>query len=293
MNILTFDIEEWFHILDNESTKTAKEWELYEPRIIENMQRIFDLLDKHQQKATFFCMGWIAEKYPNIIKEIDARGFEIGSHTHMHQLIYEQSPEEFKLDLEKSINAIGGITGKKVRVFRAPGFSIKEENIWAFKIMAGLGIEVDCSVFPAARSHGGLPNFTSATPVIIEMEGVQLKEFPINTFPIFGKEVIFSGGGYFRLFPYFILKRFTQQSDYVMSYLHPRDFDAGQPMIKELSLIRRFKSYVGLKSALGKLDKWLTDFEFIDLDTAEKRVDWSQVPVVTLATSKDINENVE
>lgn len=280
MNILTFDIEEWFHLLDNDSTKTEYEWNHFEPRIHANIQRIFNMLDKHNQKASFFCMGWMAERFPEVIREIVDRGYEIGSHTHLHQLVYEQSPLEFKNDVEKSIKTLEDVSGKKVRYFRAPGFSIVEENLWAFEILADLGIEIDCSVFPAHRSHGGLPNFSSSGPTIIEYAGKQMKEFPINTYKILGKDIIFSGGGYFRIIPYHFLKKYTEKSLYLMSYLHPRDFDSEQPIIKELSLARKFKSYVGLKSAMPKLDKWLTDFDFVDLNEADSLVDWNKVKII-------------
>ena len=280
MNILTFDIEEWFHLLDNDSTKTEYEWNHFEPRIHANIQRIFNMLDKHNQKASFFCMGWMAERFPEVIREIVDRGYEIGSHTHLHQLVYEQSPLEFKNDVEKSIKTLEDVSGKKVRYFRAPGFSIVEENLWAFEILADLGIEIDCSVFPAHRSHGGLPNFSSSGPTIIEYAGKQMKEFPINTYKILGKNIIFSGGGYFRIIPYHFLKKYTEKSLYLMSYLHPRDFDSEQPIIKELSLARKFKSYVGLKGAMPKLDKWLTDFDFVDLNEADSLVDWNKVKII-------------
>jgi polysaccharide deacetylase family protein (PEP-CTERM system associated) len=282
MNILTFDIEEWFHILDNESTKTINEWKNYEVRIHQNMERIFSILDKTNQKATFFCLGWIAETYPEIIKEIVTRGYEIGTHTSMHQLIYEQTPKEFAKDMEHSVKTLEDLTGQKVKYFRAPGFSITEDNKWAFEIMAAQGIEVDSSVFPAPRAHGGLPSYKQPVPSILKYNGIELKELPINYTSILGKSVIFSGGGYFRLFPYPLIKHWTQKSDYVMSYLHPRDFDAEQPVIKELSLPRKFKSYVGLKGATAKLEKWITDFEFVDVGTAVNQIDWENVPVVEL-----------
>ena len=282
MNILTFDIEEWFHILDNESTKTINEWKNYEVRIHQNMERIFSILDKTSSKATFFVLGWIAETYPEIIKEIVTRGYEIGTHTSMHQLIYEQTPKEFAKDLEHSVKTLEDLTGQKVKYFRAPGFSITEDNKWAFEIMAAQGIEVDSSVFPAPRAHGGLPSYKQPVPSIIKYNGIELKELPINYTSILGKSIIFSGGGYFRLFPYPLLKHWSKQSDYVMSYLHPRDFDAEQPVIKELSLPRKFKSYVGLKGATAKLEKWITDFDFIDIATAVNQIDWKNVPVVEL-----------
>ena len=121
---------------------------------------------------------------------------------------------------------------------------------------------------------------SSSEPTIIEYAGKQIKEFPINTYKILGKDIIFSGGGYFRIIPYHFLKRYTEKSLYVMSYLHPRDFDSEQPIIKELSLARKFKSYVGLKGAMPKLDKWLNDFDFVDLNEADILIDWDKVKII-------------
>lgn len=303
MNILTFDIEEWFHLLDNESTKTINEWKNYEVRIHQNMERIFNVLERTKTKATFFCLGWIAETYPEVVKEIIERGYDVGTHTRMHQLVYEQTPAEFEQDLEYSIKTLEDITGQKVKYFRAPGFSITENEKWAFEILVKHGIEVDCSIFPAPRAHGGFPSYKSPVPSIIKLSnksseiasphrpspppsggvsGGSLLELPINYTSVLSKPIIYSGGGYFRLFPYPFIKKWTKEADYVMSYLHPRDFDAEQPVIKELSTFRKFKSYVGLKGATSKLEKWLTDFEFVDIQTAVKQIDWNQVPMVEI-----------
>lgn len=282
MNILTFDIEEWFHILDNNSTKTEVDWAKYPSRIHENMERIFQLLEETNQQATFFCLGWVARKHPDIIRAISNRGFEIATHSDLHQLAYEQSRSEFKNDLETSIKALEDITGKKIRAYRAPGFSIKQENKWVFEVLIENGIEVDCSVFPAKRSHGGFEQFGVAEPCWIDIDGHRLKEFPINTVNGLGKSLIFSGGGYFRLIPYPILQQLTKRSNYVMTYFHPRDFDANQPMIEELSRLRKFKSYYGLSGCLDKLKELMTDFPFIDLATAEQLVNWDQAKIVKL-----------
>tara|TARA_B100001769_G_C22112478_1_gene602320 strand:- start:2834 stop:3682 length:849 start_codon:yes stop_codon:yes gene_type:complete len=282
MKILTFDIEEWFHILDNQTTKTEKNWNLYEKRIDQNMDKIFRFLELNNLKATFFVVGWIAEKYPHIVKKIDSLNFEIGSHTHYHQLMYEQSRKEVSYDLEKSIYTLENITGKKVRCFRAPGFSITEKNKWAFEVLIDKGITHDCSVFPASRAHGGIPSYRLAIPSKLKYNGLELKEFPINTTKFFTKNWIFSGGGYFRLTPYNLIKYWTSKSEYVMTYFHPRDFDPSQPVIKELSYYRKFKSYVGLNNSLIKLNKWVNDFEFIDIKKADDMINWDKVPIVNI-----------
>jgi len=282
MNILTFDIEEWFHLLNNESTKTERDWQKYEPRIVQNMEKIFKILEDTNTKASFFVLGWIAEKYPNVVREICDRGYEIGSHTNFHQLVYNQDRNSFFQDVDRSIKTLEDISGKKIKMFRAPGFSITEENLWAFEVLHELGIEIDSSVFPASRAHGGMPKYGVAQPSVLKYKGAQLKELPINTTSIFNTPLIFSGGGYFRLLPYPVIKHLTKSSDYVMSYFHPRDFDFNQPLIKELSIQRKFKSYVGLKNAEIKLRKWITDFEFVDINKANDTINWNNVKTVEL-----------
>ena len=282
MRVLTFDIEEWFHILDNNSTKNENDWINYESRIHSNMDKIYEILDATNSKASFFVLGWIAEKYPELIREICDRGYEIGSHTHLHQLVYEQDRKTFYQDVDRSIKTLEDISGKKVRMFRAPGFSITETNKWAFEVLYELGIEIDSSVFPARRSHGGFAQYGTAEPSILKYNGTQLKEFPINAYSVLTKPIIFSGGGYFRLFPYNVIESFTKKSSYVMSYFHPRDFDPTQPIINDLSLQRKFKSYVGLNASQKKLITWLHDFDFTDISDANDSIDWHKVKQIEL-----------
>jgi len=156
MRILTFDIEDWFHILDHAKTASPTTWDKFEPRIRQNMEKIFRLIDDTNSKATFFCMGWVAEKYPDVIRDIDQAGFEIGSHSNFHQLAYQQTPEEFRNDLKTSICNIEDLISKKVRAYRAPGFSITENNKWAFDVLIEEGIEIDC-VFSGGGYFRALP----------------------------------------------------------------------------------------------------------------------------------------
>jgi len=280
MKILTFDIEEWFHILDNDATKTEADWEGFESRIHLNMDKIHSMLD--DQKATFFCLGWVARKFPEVLKEIDRRGHEIATHSDLHQLAYEQNRQTFEQDLERSIKSIEDVIGKKVRAYRAPGFSLMAQNKWVFEVLMKNGIEIDASIFPAERSHGGFAQFGHAEPCWIDIDGMRMKEFPINLSSFAGKNLIFSGGGYFRLFPYPLMDAMTKNSDYVMTYFHPRDFDAEQPMVPGLNFVRKFKSYYGLKGCLSKLDKLIKKYEFVDIRTAEASIDWEMAKVVKL-----------
>ena len=274
MKILTFDVEDWYHLLAVDSAKTVTEWNRYESRLNQNMERIFSVLEKHRAGATFFCLGWVVEKLPDIIRTIDKLGYEIGSHGHMHKLVFEQDQRGFRADVERSIKTIEDLIGKKVRIFRAPGFSI---TTWAVAILADLGIEIDSSVFPGIRGHGGFPSYGASSPNILNCGGIKIKEFPISTKMVFSKKIFFSGGGYFRLLPYSLIKSWSGKADYVMTYFHPRDFDPGQPVVPGLPLHRRFKSYVGLSRSKKKLERLLADFRFTDIGTACKAIDWKTV----------------
>jgi len=281
MRILTFDIEDWFHLLDISSTANASEWASFEPRIHEGVERLIETTLQHGHKATFFCLGWVAEKYPEVIRRIDAEGFEIASHAHTHRLAYQQSPAEFRDDIKRSIQTLEDIIGKKVKSFRAPGFSIVPGMPWAFETLIELGIETDSSVFPASRGHGGFADFGTAKPVIIDCAGGTLKEFPISLGSILSKQIVFSGGGYFRLLPYRTIQHLTLKAEYLMTYFHPRDFDPEQPVL-ELPLHRRFKSYVGLKGAHAKFSRWLAENQFIDMATADALTDWNSLPRILI-----------
>ena len=281
MRVLSFDIEEWFHLLDHPETRSEAQWKNFEARFERNLERVLSIVARCDVGATFFCLGWVAEQYPHLIRKISDSGYEVACHSSRHQLAYQQTSDEFRADFRAARDAISDATGVAVDTYRIPGFSLTQESIWALDILGEEGVEVDCSVFPAVRGHGGLPQFTRAEPCVVRTgQGHTLKELPLNTRSILGNKVVFSGGGYFRLFPYWLLKKLFADSEYVMTYFHPRDFDADQPMIPNLSASRRFKSYVGLRGAEAKLVRLLNDFRFVDVRTAVSRVDWDTAPVV-------------
>lgn len=275
MNILTFDIEDWYNL---DFISEDFDWDKHEVRIYEGVYRILDELDKQQLKGTFFCLGWLAENHPDVIKEIDKRGHEIGCHSYQHQLSFRFSREEFVNDTLKAKHLLEKVIGKQVNKFRAPGFSITKNNKWALEELINMGFEYDASMFPAAHDYGGMPSYGSAEPKMIVLEdGRSIKEFPINTKLYMNKHLVFSGGGFFRLLPYSVIKKWSKQSNYIMTYFHPRDFDSGQPTMSNLPLMRKFKSYVGIKGAFKKFQNYLNDFDFIDIDKADKMIDWTKV----------------
>lgn len=282
MRILTVDVEDWFHILDHPQTAAEDSWKQFEPRVEAMTISLLDLFGNHDKKATFFVLGYVAQKHPELVQEIVRRGHEVGTHSHLHQLVYNQSPDEFEADLVRSMDAIVRAGAHPPRCYRAPGFSITQDALWAFDVLARNGIEVDCSIFPARRAHGGLPNFPHGNPCIIEApNGQALRAFPMSSFSIAEVPFVFSGGGYFRLAPGGLINLLTSRSKYMMTYFHPRDFDPSQPIAPALGAIRKFKSYVGLSTARSKLHNLLNSFEFISVEQAESLVDWDKAPRVT------------
>lgn len=288
MKILTFDIEDWFHILNHSTTRTESDWGRYPSRIHGNVSRILDLLDETGQKSTFFCLGWVGRRFPEVIRDIADRGHEIGTHSFSHQLVFEQSPSEFAEDLRLSIDTLSDIIGKPIRSYRAPGFSVKKDDVWVFEELISAGIEVDCSVFPASRAHGGFPEFGAGYPAMIHTPSGSIKEFPMNTAWVLGKPLVFSGGGYFRLIPYNVLTALIKRSPYVMTYFHPRDFDPDQPVIQDLSAMRKWKSYYGLRTSERKLRRLVVEHDFMSLSEAEALMDWDGVARVNFGLTAPV-----
>jgi len=273
MNVLTFDIEDWYNC---DFITPDFNWDKYEVRIYDGVGRILEELTKRELKATFFCLGWIAEKHPNVIRRIHDHGHHIGCHSYQHELSFRFDRKSFKKDTEKAKNLIEAVIGASINAFRAPGFSITEKNSWAFEVLTELGFEYDCSIFPATHDYGGFARYGKVEPAILDLpNGKQLKEFPISVQSVFGKKWVYSGGGFFRIFPYWLIKYWTSRSAYTMTYFHTRDFDPDQPMIKSLPVMRKFKSYVGLSKAFPKFQRLLNDFDFVSVEGADKLVDWN------------------
>lgn len=279
LNILTFDIEEWYHF---DIFSTEDKWLDYPPRIDLYLPRVLDKLDDHETKATFFCLGWIARTYPQVLKQIKQRGHEIACHSDKHFFVREMTPESFNQDLRQALDSIENVIGEKVTSFRAPAFTISEDATWAFEVLAKNGIENDCSIFPTTRSFGGFPSFGEAKPTLIIYKDYKIKELPINSATLFGKQIVFGGGGYFRLFPYSVIKKWMNQSDYNITYLHMRDFDYEQPRFKYLSKPRYFKSYYGIRQAYPKFEKMLADFKWISVGQAIQQIDFNAIRELVL-----------
>jgi len=280
MNLLTFDVEDWYNC---DFIIPDFNWDKYEVRIYEGVDRILEELAGRNLKGTFFCLGWIAEKHPKVIQKIHQQGHHIGCHSYQHELSFRFDRKGFKKDTEKSKKLIEDLIGEQIDSFRAPGFSITENNAWSLEVLTELGFQYDCSLFPAIHDYGGFPSFGKAEPTLLILpNGALLKEFPINIYKLLGYDLVFSGGGFFRLFPYKFIKRWSLKSPYLMIYFHPRDFDPEQPMINSLPLMRKFKSYIGLKGAFSKFQRMLNDFEFISVKEADALIDWGKTRIINL-----------
>lgn len=292
MNILTFDIEEWFLEKKNHSGREFryKEFDDY-------LGKILDLLDDLNIKATFFCLGKVATDFPYVIKKIVEHGHEIGCHSNEHVWLNKLSQEKVRKDTHDAVAALEDLTGKKVLSYRAPAFSIGEKNKWALEILAENGILRDSSVFPASRDFGGFASFTSKGPAIIQYNGIQIKEFPIPTVTFLGKEIAYSGGGYFRFLPYPFVKKSVRNTDYTMAYFHlgdimkntngmmsPTDHENYYKEKGSLKnrLVRYVKSSLGTSKALGKMAGFIRDFDFVSVEQANEIIDWNQSKTVSL-----------
>lgn len=269
--ILTVDLEEWFHLLDCKEVGEADQWLGLESRVVENTHRLLDLFDQHSVKASFFVLGWVAEHYPALIRQIQTRGHEIGCHSHWHTLVWTQTPEAFRQETLRALNTLADTTGQPIQMYRAPGFSIRSDCLWAFEILAELGITLDASVFPGRHAHGGLGQRYPATPFRLETPSGPLLEFPVSLARVGPLDFAYAGGGYFRMLPEWAIRYPFRTRPYTMTYFHPRDFDPGQPRLQGMGASRSFRAYVGLSHSAQKLSNLLKEFRGISIGEFAQR----------------------
>lgn len=293
MNLLTFDIEEWYLNLQKNGPKDKNvEYDTY-------LNAILAKLADNQLKATFFCVGEMGRLFPHVIRKIQSEGHEIGCHSNIHTWLNKMSVDECREDTRCAIDSLEQCIGSKVKSYRAPAFSVGADNTWAFQILSEYGIELDASVFPLKRDFGGFENFGQKQPCIISYNGLKIKEFPVNTSRLLGKEIVYSGGGYFRFYPYRIVNSLLEKSPYSMCYFHIGDLlpDAQKVMSKKqyesyfkergtllTRYLRYFKSNIGKKNAFDNMCKLLDNkgLKFVNIQEADKLIDWERVDVVKL-----------
>lgn len=259
-NILSVDIEEWFHPEAIQHLFESDSWESNETRVEANVNILLNLFNRKNATATFFVLGWVARKHPKMIKKIIEEGHEIASHGNSHKMITQLSPKEFEKDLQESIRILEDVTGQKVLGFRAPTFSIVKETQWAWEIMLKLGLKYDSSVYPIWHDRYGIPDAPRSYYTCLEKDGQQLLEFPMPTLKIFHKNFPFGGGGYLRIFPLwftrYAIKKFNQEGKPAIIYMHPWEFDPNQPKL-ELGFLQGKRHYYNISKNKLKLTKLL------------------------------------
>jgi polysaccharide deacetylase family protein (PEP-CTERM system associated) len=260
-SIFSVDVEDWFHILDDPSVPTIDQWAALPSHVEKNFSKLLDIFSEKNVQATCFFLGWVAERFSHLVKDAAARGHEIASHGYGHRLIYEQSRGDFYEDVRRARLLLEDISGGEVVGYRAPGFSTTEETPWFFDALAEAGYQYDSSVFPAQRGHGGMPQGRREPHRIGDHGG--LLEVPITVADLLGRPMCFFGGGYLRLFPYWLIHRMALQvlgeGRPVVFYIHPREIDPDHPRLP-MSRKRQFKSYVNLETTEVKVRRVLQDF---------------------------------
>jgi len=264
VNIMTVDVEDWFHILDVEAGYGRSDWASLESRVERNTQRLLELFEAASARATFFIVGWVAERHPGLVRSIHEAGHEVGSHTYWHEIVHRHDVDSLTADLRRSKQLVEDATGAPVRGFRAPGYSITPQTAWALDIVVDSGFEYDASVCPGVASHGGFPS-APTHPHVLRCNTGDLLELPSATIPGPKARIPYAGGGYFRLLPYSLIRAAARRENRMgwptNVYLHPREIDVDQPRMT-LPLLRRFKYYVGVSTAERKLARLLAEFEF-------------------------------
>ena len=290
MNILTFDIEEWYleTILHGGRAFRFKQFD-------DTFGKVLNELDRHGIKATFFCVGKLAVDFPEVVREIAKRGHEVGCHSNLHTWLNKMTEEQLKVDTTDALKALENVSGQKVVSYRAPAFSITKDNKWAVNVLAECGILNDASIFPTNRDFGGYKGFPQETPCIIKHDGATLNEYPISLTSFMGKSLAYSGGGYFRLLPYWFVSNTIKKREYNICYFHlndlidqkiafmrKEDFEEyfKEPGTLKNRIMRYVKSNIGTGDAYGKLNSLLNDHSFTNI--RDCGIDWAKVKTIEL-----------
>ena len=293
-NYLTIDVEDYFQVHALSKVIKPEDWDRYECRVEKNTYYILDLLDSYRStqnsyRATFFVLGWIAERYPKLIKDIHGRGHEIASHGYAHQVIYNQTPQEFRQDIGRAKKILEDLIGSEVIGYRAPTYSITQKTLWALNILAEEGYKYDSSVFPIKHDYYGIPSAprfpfiwklsNGKGPEVIESSEFKIQhskfhtllEFPMSTVSILNRRFPCSGGGYFRILPYFLtrlfLDRINNEGKSFIFYLHPWELDPGIPVVRDISFLSKFRTYVNLSKTKIRFRRLLKDFKFVPVSS--------------------------
>jgi polysaccharide deacetylase family protein (PEP-CTERM system associated) len=265
LNALTVDVEDYFHPNAMDGVTEPSRWDAMPHRVEANTHRLLDLLDQHRVRATFFVLGWVAERCPQLIREIACRGHEIGCHGFAHRLVYRLGPDGFRADVSRARRLLQDLAGQPVAGFRAASYSIVTETMWALDVLIDLGFTYDSSVFPIRHDLYGIPEF-SRVPVRLRRPGGEIVEIPASTVRLFGRNWPIAGGGYLRILPYALtrcaLRRLNRREGMPgMVYVHPWEIDPAQPRLPA-PLAARVRQYTNLHRTEGRLRALLRDFRF-------------------------------
>jgi polysaccharide deacetylase family protein (PEP-CTERM system associated) len=262
LNGLSFDVEDWFQVENLKSVISRNDWDSCELRVVQNTRKILHILRNHNTRATFFVLGWIAEKCPDLVEEIAAEKHEIASHGYDHELVYNLTPEQFESDLRRSREVLESITHTPIMGYRAPSFSLTPKSQWAVDILKKAGFAYDSSIFPTSFHNRYGFNGTSTLPFRFSNG---LVELPLSTYKLFGSRFPVGGGGYFRLLPFSLVRRLfrklNSQAKSIIFYLHPWELDPNQPRMN-IRTDYRFRHYINLHKTQHRLERLLIEFRF-------------------------------
>jgi polysaccharide deacetylase family protein (PEP-CTERM system associated) len=267
LNALTVDVEDYFHVAAFEKQITPADWQDMTPRVDRNTRVLLDQFDRNNAKATFFFLGWVAERFPDLVKEVQRRGHEVASHGFSHTRVHQQTPVEFRDDVVKAKDILEQLIGEPVIGYRAPSFSINKQSEWAFEILKDIGHVYSSSTYPIKHDLYGVPDWPQQP--YMRPEGIW--EIPMPTLTMFGRQLPIAGGGYFRLMPYWLssklISKFIQEDRMpYMFYFHPWEVDPDQPRVAGAGSKSKFRHYVNLDKMEGKLDSLLTQFNWGSLE---------------------------
>jgi polysaccharide deacetylase family protein (PEP-CTERM system associated) len=263
---LTVDVEDWYQVSAFDDIVDRAQWDTYDSRVVANTERLLDLFDRHGTRATFFTLGWVAERHPELVATLHARGHEVASHGSDHHLVHGMTPETFAADLERARRALEAASPAPVRGFRAPSFSITRGTPWAYDVLREAGYAYSSSVFPVRHDRYGIPDFPRGPVRVEDGEGGAIWELPMTTWRVLGRNVPASGGGWLRLLPPAVIRRGLGQAEADgrpgMLYLHPWEIDPEQPRLAAASRMARFRHTVNLHRTADRLDALLGRYAF-------------------------------
>jgi polysaccharide deacetylase family protein (PEP-CTERM system associated) len=264
---MTVDVEDYYHVAAFAKVISPAEWDNWPSRVEANTNKLLQLFDDSNIKITFFILGWVAERYPELVKSIRKQGHEIASHGYSHQLIYTQTPDVFRSETIKSKQILEDLGQAPVIGYRAASYSITRKSLWALDTLAELGFTWDSSIFPTRHDNYGIPGSPEEPYRIITKNGAVLTEFPLTTAKVLGQSIPAAGGGYFRQYPYLLSRWLFERASLNQSkpqifYLHPWEIDPDQPRVPNASWFSNFRHYTNLKRCLPRLEQMIKDFEF-------------------------------